>query len=436
LAPTAPGLASGGGLKKFDGVTIDSAFVSGENDETLLREWIPTIKERTGITLTVNDLGADALHNKIAQGLRAGQSPYGVSAIVGFWLAEFIGSSSFEPLDKYLNDRSLTPADFEFGDMVDNHLDYISYWNLEEQRNGRPGELFLMPGPHSDAHMITYRTDLFEKYGVAGPPKTWDEYVDVAKKLHHPEDDVYGTAFVGKLEPSISLTDWANRFIGMGGKFYTGSLKEKTVTPHLDSPESIAAIENMVRLVEYSPPGVSSYALTEVTEAMAGGKIGMMMMWAVVSGKIWAPDLSKVSDKVAAAVPPGNGVTIRGGWGMGIPKDFQNKEAAWSVIREYSTKQADKERVMRYGIAPVRKSTLEDAEIIAKYPFMPTLQKLLDTATPYPSIPFPESWEMVMEPAKFWNKAVVKELTPEEAAKQANEAVKAVVAKGGWDANA
>ena len=35
-----------------------------------------------GITLTVNDLGADALHDKISQGLRAGQSPFGVSAVV------------------------------------------------------------------------------------------------------------------------------------------------------------------------------------------------------------------------------------------------------------------------------------------------------------------------------------------------------------------
>ncbi|MDQ6669211.1 MAG: extracellular solute-binding protein, partial [Chloroflexota bacterium] len=316
------------------------------------------------------------------------------------------------------------------------HLDYIAYWNLAEKRNGRPGSLFLMPGPHSDAHMLTYRKDLFEKYGVAAPPKTWDEYVDVARKLHHPADGVYGTAFIGKLDPSISLTDWGNRFLSLGGQMFTGSLKDKTVTPHLDSDQSIAALENMVQLTELSPPGVSSYALTEVTDAMSAGKIGMMLMWAVVSGKTWAPDLSKVSDKVAAAVPPGNGVTIRGGWGMGIPKDIKDKEAAWSVIRYYSSKEVDKERVMRYGIAPVRTSTLQDPEVVKKYPFMPILDKLLQDATPYPSIPFPESWEMVMEPAKFWNRAVVKDLTPKEAAQQANEAVKQILKKGGWNTSA
>ncbi len=432
--PTRLPSPAGGTLQQSP--TVDAAFVSGEHDETLLREWIPNVQQDLGITLTVSDLGAGALHDKIAQGFRAGQSPYGVTAVVGFWLAEFVGGGNFEPLEKYLNDPNLTPPDFDFGDMIDKHLDYIAYWNLDEQRNGRPGTLFLMPGPHSDAHMITYRTDLFEKYGVAGPPKSWDEFVDIAAKLHHPADDLYGTAFVGKLDPSISLTDWANRFISLGGQMFTGSLKDKTVVPHLDSDESVAAIENMVRLVDYSPPGVSSYALTEVTEAMATGKIGMMLMWAVVSGKIWAPDLSQVSDKVAAAVPPGNGVTIRGGWGMGIPKDIQDKESCWKVIRYYSTKQADKERVMRYGIAPVRTSTLQDPEVVAKYPFMPTLAQLLQNATPYPSIPFPESWELVMEPAKYWNKAVVKELTPKEAAAQAQEAVQQILKKGGWNANA
>jgi hypothetical protein len=43
---------------------------------------------------------------------------------------------------------------------------------------------------------------------------------------------------------------------------------------------------------------------------------------------------------------------------------------------------------------------------------------------------------MVMEPAKFWNRAVVKDLTPKEAALQANEAVKQILKKGGWNTSA
>ena len=436
LGPAQPTAAAAGALKKFSGVTVNSVFVSGEHDDTLLRERIGDVRGALGINLTVTDLGAGAMHDKIAEGLRSGRSPYEVSTIVGFWLAEMVGPGSFEPLEKYLANPELTPADFDFEDFVPKHLDYISYWNLAEHRNGRPGQLFLLPGPHSDAHMVVYRKDLFDKYGVSAPPKTWDEYVQVAKKLHHPSDGVYGTALVGKLDPSISLSEWSNRFVSLGGKMFTGSLKEKTVTPHLDSAESVAALENMVELVDYSPPGVSSYALTEVADGMSAGKLGIVMMWVTVAGRAWAPKLSKVANKVEAAVPPGNGVTIRGGWGMGIPKDVKNKEAAWAVIRYYSTKDADKARVLKYGTAAVRRSTFKDPEVVRTYPYYPTFAKLLEDATPYPSLPFPESWEMVMEPSKFWNLAVTKQLKPKEACQRAQEAVQQILKKGGWNKSA
>ena len=428
--------AAMGGLKQFPGATVNAIFISGEHDDTLLRERIGDVKTQLGINLTVTDLGAGAMHDKIAEGLRSGQSPYEVSTIVGFWLAEMVGPGSFEPLEPYLKNPELTPADFDFADFVPKHLDYISYWNLQEHRNGRPGQLFLLPGPHSDAHMVVYRKDLFDKYNIAAPPKTWDEYVQVAKKLHHPADGIYGTAFVAKNDPSISLSEWGNRYVSMGGKFYTGSLKDKTVVPHLDSAESIAAVENMVELLDYSPPGVTSYALTEVADAMSAGKLGMILIWVTVGGRAWAPSLSKVADKVAAAVPPGNGVTIRGGWGMGIPKDIKNKEAAWAVIRYYSTKEVDKARVLNYGTAAVRTSTFNDPDVIKAYPYYPTFGKLLAAATPYPSIPFPESWELVMEPSKYWNLAMAKQLKPKEACQQAQEAAQQILKKGGWSKSA
>jgi len=428
--------ASAAGLKQFPGTTVNSVFVSGEHDDTLIRDRIGDVKSKFGINLTVTDLGAGAMHDKIAEGLRSGHSPYQVSTVVGFWLAEMVGPGSFEPLDAYLKNSELTPADFDFDDFVPKHLDYISYWNIAEHRNGRPGQLFLMPGPHSDAHMVTYRKDLFAKYGVSAPPKTWDEYVQVAKKLHHPADGVYGTAFVGKNDPSIALSEWANRMVSMGGKMFTGSLRDKTVVPHLNGDESVAAVENLVELADYAPPGVSGYALTEVADAMAAGKIGMTMLWVTVSGRAWAPTLSKVSDKVEAALVPGNGVTIRGGWGMGIPKDVANKEAAWAVICYYSTKEADKARVLNYGTAAVRRSTFQDPDVVKRYPYYPTFGKLLETATPYPSLPFPESWEMVEEPAKYWNLAVTKQLKPKDACQQAQETVQQILKKGGWNKSA
>src|SRR5581483_11826785 len=103
------------------------------------------------------------------------------------------------------------------------------------------------------------------------------------------------------------LTDWANRMVSVGAPMFKGSIKDKTVVPNFDSPESVAALDNILQLVDYSPSGVTSYGITEVSDAMAAGQIGMMMIWAVVSGKTWEPSLSKVADKVAAAQVTGKG---------------------------------------------------------------------------------------------------------------------------------
>jgi multiple sugar transport system substrate-binding protein len=373
----------------------------------------------------------------LAQGFRSGNPPYEVASILGFWSAEMVGGGYYDPLESYVNNSDLTPADWDFDDFIDKHLDYISYWNLEEARPGRPGTLFLIPGPHSDACMVTYRKDLLEEKGLE-PPQTWDDYTAIVKALHDPDNGVYGTAVVGANDPSLALVDWHNRFISLGGELLSGSPVDKTLTPNLDTPESVAAIEHIVEMVDYAPPGVSTYGLTEVSDAMATGKLGIVTMWAVISGRWWVPDLSTVSDQIGVALVPGvpehRGKSTRGGWGMGIPKDVpdEKKPAAWELIRWYSSKELDKYRVMNYGLAPVRNSTIEDPEVQQRFPFMPTLGELLQTAVPYAAMIVPECLELLTTQARILNQAVVGDLSPQEAATTMNDEWTSILQRGGW----
>lgn len=415
-----------------EAVTINAAFISGENDETALRDRAADVKADLNIDVNVTDLGFGALHDKLAAGFQASQSPYEVAAIVGFWSAEMVGGGKMEPLDDYAKNA---PAEWDFGDFIDKHLDYIAYWNMEQAQPGRPGNLYLIPGPHSDACIVTYRKDLLEAKGLT-PPTTWDEYTNVVKALHDPDNEVFGTAIIGGNDPSLALVDWHNRFLSLGGTVFSGSPKEKTFTPNLESPESVAAIEHIVEMIQYSPPGVSSYGLTELSDAMAAGKLGMVTLWAVVSGRWWVPDLSKVSDKIGVTLIPGTGdhrgKCTRGGWGMGIPKNAANKEAAWKVIEWYSSKEIDKYRVMNYGLSPVRNSTIQDPEVVAQFPYMPVLGELLQKAIPYAAIAVPECLELLVTQARILNQAVVGELTPKDAAKSMNDEWTAILQRGGW----
>jgi hypothetical protein len=69
---------------------------------------------------------------------------------------------------------------------------------------------------------------------------------------------------------------------------------------------------------------------------------------------------------------------------------------------------------------------------VAKFPFMPTLGELLQTAVPYASIIVPESLELLVTQARILNQAVVGELKPADAAKSMNDEWTAILKRGGW----
>ena len=63
-----------------------------------------------------------------------------------------------------------------------------------------------------------------------------------------------------------------------------------------------------------------------------------------------------------------------GGWGIGINADSSpdEQEAAWQFIKWLSSPEIQKEWIRNDG-APIRRSTLEDPELVAEYPWFPVL---------------------------------------------------------------
>lgn len=56
------------------------------------------------------------------------------------------------------------------------------------------GRMFGIP-KYTDTIAVFYNKDMFEAAGIAGPPKTWDEFRDYAAKLTNAEKGVYGATF-------------------------------------------------------------------------------------------------------------------------------------------------------------------------------------------------------------------------------------------------
>lgn len=73
-------------------------------------------------------------------------------------------------------------------------VDAQEKWGASNLKVDAQGEFYGLPFK-MEAWCVYYNKDLFDRYGVPYPsgPWTWDEYVETAKKLTHPEDGVYGS---------------------------------------------------------------------------------------------------------------------------------------------------------------------------------------------------------------------------------------------------
>lgn len=392
---------------KCAGATVNIALVAGERDELGLQDKEAEIEAATGVNIEWSTEALGDLINSNNQNLEAPESSVDIMHMIGFTVAQMVGAGLMEPLQPYLDDPSRTPADYDFADFPAGQLEYTGYFDVETGQFGGD-TLYLIPGIHSGSVLLFYRQDLLDAAGIA-VPTTWAEYLAAAEALT--TDEVAGSAMVGANDWSNFFVDWYTRFISMGGQLTTGDKNDGSLQIHLDSPEGIAALQNMIDLLPYSPDAVSSYGFTEALDAFSAGRVAMWPAWATIAGALYGPD-SGVADTVAVAQVPaddGNPRGIRGGWGLGIPANLsqERKDCAWHILTYITSKDFEKYQVMTYQTDPNRISTGSDAEIVAALPYIPEAVTAIENAQILETANLPANFEIVSAVAEQINLALV-----------------------------
>src|SRR5207247_1261325 len=317
-------------------------------------------------------------------------------------VTHLVGGRNFLPLNKYLKKA---PAGFDFPhDFPAGELDYVGYYDVKKQQFGGK-TLYLIPGLHGGSVVLYYRKDLLKAAGLT-PPKTWAAYLAAAKKLN--TGGVAGNSMIAKSgDVSMFLCDWYTRFVNQpGAKLMSGTPQAKNYAPRLTSPQAVGALQHMVDCMQYAPSGALSYDFTVSTNAFSAGKTAMMMVWSTIAGPVYNPKTSKVASKVGVAVPPGGGKAVRGGWGMGIPKNAQNKDAAWTVITYLTSKEWEQYQTLKYQTDPTRNSTFFSAKLAKALPYLPTAGKVFQKAQILEIANLPETFELITAAAEEFGAAL------------------------------
>ncbi|MEM3385409.1 MAG: sugar ABC transporter substrate-binding protein [Nitrososphaeria archaeon] len=325
-------------------------------------ELLETFAKDTGITVNYISCGHTDLREKVITQWLAGGSEY--DAII--WSTTNLAkeyTKYMEPLDSYI-DR-------------DKHLmDYDDIYPSLIKIGSKEGHVYEMP-LRTGTNILFYRKDLFEQLGINVPIKSWDEYLEMAKKLtldinKDGSPDIYGAGVYGD---AVYAYDASMDFIyGFGGhvleEFEPG--KWKCV---LNSPQAIEGIQYYVDLYQkhkVCPPGTPQTNNEKLITAMQQELVSTAIMYAPYAVNVNDPSKSKVSGKVGYQPRPTKagmsfpGLNWASCWGILINKASKKKEAAWEFIKFLTSKASDMYMALR-GNGPIRASTFNSSQFREKF---------------------------------------------------------------------
>jgi multiple sugar transport system substrate-binding protein len=307
--------------KQAEGESISVAVIPASYFDNLL-SLLPQFEALTGIKVRAEKVPPGQIRQKAMLDLSSKTATYATHAADPMYYPLYVSNKWVEPLDKYLNDASLTdPAWFNYGDI-------LKAWREADSVDGKPYGI-----PYDgEVTVQVYRKDLYAAKGLK-PADTYDQLLANAKALHDPANRIYGLALRGFSGAGQNMYIYPSLFRGFGGDWF----HNKTVT--VNSPEAVKALEWYVNaLSQYAPPAVRNWNWPDIADAFSQGTVACYLDAHSSAAVITNPEKSKVVGKVAyARWPKGpNGKRVTSIWNWGFPINAalseKQKKATWLFI--------------------------------------------------------------------------------------------------------
>ncbi|MEM1663475.1 MAG: extracellular solute-binding protein [Pyrobaculum sp.] len=263
---------------------------------------------------------------------------------------------------------------------------------------------------------LFYNSALLDRVGEAAP-KSWDDVLRITETINTrlgPER-IYG--WVGNYNNNVSDVYMAV-LLSMGGHMFDPS---DGVTPVLATASRTSAIEAMRIVKELAdrrrghPKTVSwQDPVSEISDAIKKGEVAMGLAYSGWIIDVDNPSKSRVVGQINIAPPPGRfKATVSGVWYWGVPIYSKKREEAREVVKIITSKEAQKYALLKADFIPARATVYQDPEVRAKIRLAPQWVDVILAG--YPARTSPIYMALLGQMNTIANKAVLGEITPEEA---------------------
>jgi len=409
----------------FAGTTLVVNFPAHPHYDAVM-QILPEFTKETGIEVEVDQLPYLKMRERQTLELAQDEGDYDLIAYVVFSKADYVYADQLENLAKYFMNPKLADPAYDANDLIDGYVYNIGFAGGEKgYLEGKTGSLFGIPYG-SETSILGYRKDIFEKHGLE-VPETYDELLDIACRIPELEPGMGGLS-----SRAASGHHAAHAFLlhlaPLGGRVF-----DDQWNPIVNNEAGVAAANALKTFVDCGPEGAASFGFGEALGSFLNGDTAMFLDTTVVAGQIDDPSKSKVVGQVGWALHP-MGVrrgSQTGGFGIGIPANALNKEAAFLLMQWLTSKHGDK-LVALAGGNPSRFSTHADADVNAKFPHMATFGEALKYADPdwRPIIPV---WGKInADLGTTLSKVLTEDLDIQEALDGVAERTRAVMEEAGY----
>ncbi|HKY44603.1 MAG TPA: ABC transporter substrate-binding protein [Pyrinomonadaceae bacterium] len=400
--------------QKPNGKQLTLAVVSGVEGDAL-KQAARDYETQTGVHINIAEFPYINLFEKELIDLKAHTAAYDLIMLDDPWFPRFAHEQFLTDLTPLLQKRGQSGPDSDFVEAS------VALCRHPYQT----GSLYALPYV-GNSQLFFYRKDLFEKHSLK-EPLTWNDVLAAAKTIHEKETEGASGAQVHgyvmrAAQGNAAVADFMPIFWAFGGEMFDANGK-----PTVNSPQGIEALQFMLELGKYSPPGYVSFNAAEVGAHLLQGTAAMSINWPAWLSSFSDPSKSKVIGKMEFTTLPGAqkpGQAEIGNWLLAIPRDSQNSEAAMDFLL-WATSAEQMKRSAQRGNPPTRKSLFLDAELLAKNPAYPAQLQSLETSRPRPRTPHWNEIENAF--GIFLSKANSGELSPADAMNQANVEIEKIL---------
>ena len=282
---------------QYEGVTINILTRPGPVIAQRIVERGEEFTQMTGAKIKVAEVPFAELFQKLLTDWSTGTNSIDVGVFASGWGVEMVDGGLLENLDPYIAKD----------DKIDIE-DIAPYFREYNQKISGNTYLITLDG---DFQMLYYRKDILDQLGLQ-PPRTWDEYMEIAKATNGMDMNGDGTPDYGSCifkkrnaQSYFAIMSIAAPFVQTQGTGQGIFFDPKTMIPKVENEAWVEAFKIYKATGQYGPPEELNHDIGDTRGLVTSGRCALAIDWGDIGPLSIDKDGHAIKGKIGAVIMPG-----------------------------------------------------------------------------------------------------------------------------------